>query len=211
MIKNNSIETTSDGSHTIYVPDLNEHYHSVNGAVQESVHVYIEAGLNACALSDISVLEIGFGTGLNALLSLREAKKRGISLRYTSIEKYPLASELTDRLNYDVQALHSAPWNEWVAVDPLFSLFKMEADIRCCRLADTYDVVYYDAFAPDKQPDVWSQDIFDRIVAAMNPGGVLTTYCAKGEVRRMLQRAGLTVERLPGPPGKREMLRGRKG
>lgn len=210
MLHHNTIELTADGSHTIYVPDLDEHYHSVNGAVQEAMHVYIRAGLQACSLPEVSVLEIGFGTGLNAMLSARDAAERSISLRYTSIEKYPLTKEVYENLNYEVQALHTLAWNEWTKVSPSFSLYKMEADICSCSFPDRYDVVYYDAFGPDKQPNVWSQEIFDRIVAAMNPGGVLTTYCAKGEVRRMLQRAGLTVERLQGPPGKREMLRGKK-
>lgn len=211
MIQNNRIELTDDGSHTIFVPDLDEHYHSVRGAVQESMHVYIGAGLNACLKPCISVLEIGFGTGLNAMLTHREAEKRAATVSYTTVEKYPLDSEMYRHLNYDVRLYQEAIWNEWVALSPSFSLYKMEADIRACVFPDTYDVVYYDAFGPDKQPNVWTQDIFDRIAACMRPQAVLTTYCAKGEVRRMLLRAGLEVCRLPGPPGKRQMLRAVKG
>ena len=215
--------TTADGSHTIYVSEWDEHYHSVNGAIQESMHVYIDAGLNQCSLPSISILEIGFGTGLNALLSYIEAGKRGINVQYTGLEKYPLPVEVYSQLNYPVrmpetptsvdslfQQIHTAPWNERVELASFFVMTKVETDICACTLSDKYDVVYYDAFAPDKQPDVWSQPIFDKLFAAMNPGGILTTYCAKGEVRRMLQRAGFDVERIPGPPGKRQMLRAGK-
>ena len=210
MIQNNTIEITGDGSCTLFVPDLNEHYHSVNGARQESLHVYIEAGLNACPLSSVSVLEIGFGTGLNALLTWEESKKRSLHINYTTIEKYPLTEELIVRLNYEVHPFHAAAWEAWERIDACFSIYKMNADLLTCSFPGLYDVVYYDAFAPDKQPDVWSQEIFDRIFEVINPRGILTTYCAKGEVRRMLQRTGFTVERIPGPPGKREMLRARK-
>jgi tRNA U34 5-methylaminomethyl-2-thiouridine-forming methyltransferase MnmC len=209
-------ETTADGSHTLYVPELNEHYHSVNGALQESMHVYVEAGFNRCGKQRISVLELGFGTGLNALLTFREAQKRNVSVSYTALEKYPLPETLTACLNYGTEThlpdvfteLHAADWNEQREISPFFSLKKVQTDFFDYDFPGLYDVVFYDAFAPDKQPEVWSQALFNRIYDCMYPQGVLTTYCAKGEVRRMLQRAGFTVERIPGPPGKREMLRG---
>ena len=225
-MEKNKLIITADGSHTIYVPNLNEHYHSVNGAIQEAKHVYIEAGLNQCTLPAISVLEIGFGTGLDALLTCMEADKRNIQIKYTGIEKHPLPEEIHSQLNYPgyfegefidhtrietlFRKIHQATWGEWLAITPLFSANKIETDIRTYTLPDAYDVVYYDAFGPDKQPEVWSQEIFDKLFAAMNPEGILTTYCAKGEVRRMLLRAGFSTERIPGPPGKRQMLRAKK-
>jgi tRNA U34 5-methylaminomethyl-2-thiouridine-forming methyltransferase MnmC len=210
-------EITADGSHTIYVPELNEHYHSMNGAVQESMHVYVEAGFNHCDKQQISVLEFGFGTGLNALLTFREAQRRNVSVSYTALEKYPLPEELIARLNCGLEThlpaifkkLHIAAWNESREISPFFSLEKVQADFYDYDFPGFYDVVFYDAFGPDKQPEVWSQVLFDKIYGHLHPQGILTTYCAKGEVRRMLQRAGFAVERLPGPPGKREMLRGR--
>ncbi|MDR2628187.1 MAG: tRNA (5-methylaminomethyl-2-thiouridine)(34)-methyltransferase MnmD [Dysgonamonadaceae bacterium] len=211
-------EMTDDGSHTIHVPDLNEHYHSMNGAIQESVHVYLEAGFNQCRKQQVSVLEFGFGTGLNVLLTFREAQKRNVGVSYTALEKYPLPEALTDRLNYGSKTqlpgifkkIHDLAWDEPQPVSPFFSLKKVRTDFFDYDFPDLYDVVYYDAFAPDKQPEVWSPALFGRIYECMYPQGILTTYCAKGEVRRMLQRAGFTVARLPGPPGKREMLSARK-
>ncbi len=207
---------TADGSHTLFVPELNEHYHSVNGAVQESRHVYIESGFNQCKKENISVLEIGFGTGLNALLTCLEAEKKNIFTTYTSLEKYPLSPEITTTLNYSsinqtlFQQIHAAPWSERTILSSFFSLQKIETDICAYSFPGDFDVVFYDAFAPDKQPEVWSQKIFDNIFTGLNTGGILTTYCAKGEIRRILERSGFFVERIPGPPGKREMLRGQK-
>ncbi len=210
-------EITADGSHTLYVPELDEHYHSVNGAIQESMHVYIQAGLNHYTKKEITVLEFGFGTGLNALLTFLEAQKRNLTIRYITLEKYPLLQETVKQLNYAEQmgvtdifaSLHAASWNESYVISPFFMIKKIAVDFADYTFPDHYDVVYYDAFGPDKQPEVWKQEIFDKLFEKMNPEGVLTTYCAKGEVRRMLQRAGFEVERIPGPPGKREMLRGK--
>lgn len=211
---------TADGSHTLFVPGLDEHYHSVNGAVQESVHVFLRAGFDRMSLPAFRVLEFGFGTGLNALLTMLEADERGKNVVYASIEKYPLPAEISSQLNYGellcpsapglLERLHQAAWDEDVALSPSFTLHKIRADYNECRWPDGVDLVYFDAFAPDKQPEVWNQALFDRIFRSMNDGGVIVTYCAKGAVRRMWQAAGFTVERLPGPPGKREMLRGTK-
>jgi tRNA U34 5-methylaminomethyl-2-thiouridine-forming methyltransferase MnmC len=212
-------ETTGDGSFTLYVPELDEHYHSMNGAVQESRHVYISAGLNHYIDSfndnckEIQVLEFGFGTGLNAFLTALEAEKQKIKIRYTALEKYPLPQEITNQLNYSsdnqtlFQGIHQSAWENPVLITPCFTLQKSAIDFADFDFPDRYDVVYYDAFAPDKQPEVWTQKLFDKIFAAMNSGGVLTTYCAKGNIRRMMQQAGFSVERIPGAPGKREMLR----
>lgn len=212
--------TTTDGSHTLFVPELNEHYHSVNGAIQESSHVFLRAGFDQMQAGSFHILEFGFGTGLNALLTLLAAGSKGKQVYYTSIEKYPVKEEMAKALNYNTilcpgqpdvfMSLHRAEWGEDCHITPFFKLHKIEGDYNTCTWPSGIDLVYYDAFAPDKQPEVWNQSLFDRIYLSMNPGGILVTYCAKGAVRRMLQTAGFTVERLPGPPGKREMLRGIK-
>jgi len=208
------LETTADGSHTLFLPEINEHYHSINGAIQESKHVYIEAGFKQCRKSEIHVLEMGFGTGLNALLTALEAEKQKIKVLYTGLEKFPLPQEMISQLNYSklnqplFQAIHQTEWGKSEAISPHFYLEKIQTDFRDFDFPNKYDVIYYDAFAPDKQPEVWSQALFDKIFSAMNPRGILTTYCAKGNIRRIMQHAGFSVERIPGPPGKREMLRG---
>ncbi|MDR1683764.1 MAG: tRNA (5-methylaminomethyl-2-thiouridine)(34)-methyltransferase MnmD [Candidatus Symbiothrix sp.] len=207
------IQITADGSHTLFLPKMDEHYHSINGAIQEARHVYIEAGFKQCKKPSIHVLEMGFGTGLNALLTALEAGKRQISTLYTTLEKYPLPTEITNRLNYAelspaiYHKIHTSEWEHPVMISPYFRLRKIKTDFADYDYPDLYDVVYYDAFAPDKQTGVWSQSIFDAIHRAMQTSGVMTTYCAKGRIRRMMQQAGFTVERIPGPPGKREMLR----
>lgn len=217
---NRELQQTADGSHTLFIPEMDEHYHSVNGAVQESRHVFIEAGLHHQTQKDITVFEIGFGTGLNAFLTLLDAEENNRSVNYYSVELYPLASELVGALNYgDVicpekkewfGALHAASWNEAAKITDRFTLHKIQGDSNTCQLPEDIDLVYFDAFAPDKQPEMWSQEIFDKIYAHTSEGGILTTYCAKGVVRRMMQKAGYSVERIPGPPGKREMLRAMK-
>ncbi|MDR2621927.1 MAG: tRNA (5-methylaminomethyl-2-thiouridine)(34)-methyltransferase MnmD [Dysgonamonadaceae bacterium] len=209
------IQTTTDGSHTLFLPEMDEHYHSVNGAIQESKHVYLEAGFKQCRKPEIYVLEMGFGTGLNALLTALESENQKTKVIYTALEKFPLSQEIIDRLNYSeinqalFQAIHQAGWGKSEPVASYFHLEKIRTDFRDFDFPDKYDIVYYDAFAPGKQPEVWSQDIFDRIFPAMNPGGIIVTYCAKGDIRRMMRQAGFIVERIPGPPGKREMLRGK--
>lgn len=210
------IQTTADGSSTIYLPELDEHYHSVNGAVQESRHVYINAGFNECKKDQLTVLELGFGTGLNALLTAMEAVKQHRKVVYISLEKFPLSKEVLSNLTYSnlnndlFQEIHDAEWEKEVRLNDCFSLKKIKIDFSDYPFPEQYDVVYYDAFAPDKQAGVWTQELFDRISERMSSEAVLTTYCAKGAIRRMMQAAGLLVERIPGPPGKREMLRARK-
>jgi|SRR5690554_111736 len=239
---------TEDGSHTLFVPDLNEHYHSVNGAIQESNHVFIEAGFRYYLREqkqlqqEINILEIGFGTGLNAFLTLLESEKWPVIVFYNSIELYPITIEEAQRLNYselleqseagavktskphqsseELQnqvssslflKLHSSPWEKAAEITPSFSLLKQKFDFskpdefKSDRL---FNLIYFDAFAPEKQPDMWTQEIFNKIYSLSDKGAVFTTYCAKGVVRRMLQTAGFKMERLPGPPGKREILRG---
>ena len=211
------LQETADGSHTLFIPEMDEHYHSVNGAVQESRHVFIEAGLHRQEKKDITVFEVGFGTGLNTYLTLLDAENEDRSVDYFSVELYPLDPALVRALNYGdmicpekkmlFTALHSAAWNEPVKITDHFTLHKIQGDNNSCTLPEDMDLIYFDAFAPDKQPEMWSQEIFDRLYAHTSEGGILTTYCAKGVVRRMMQKAGYSVERIPGPPGKREMLR----
>lgn len=214
------IKITADGSHTLYVPSLDEHYHSINGAIQEALHVYIDAGLKECNKKEIKVLEYGFGTALNALLTSFEAEKEGLFITYTSLEKYPLDVSVYDSLNYGriisenyqkiyIQ-MHRCDWNVPVKITSNFQLLKLDLDFKDYHTSGKYDVIYYDAFAPDKQAGVWSQELFDSLYSMTEDNGIVTTYCAKGYVRRMMKNAGFEVERLPGPPGKREMLRGRK-
>ncbi|MDR1555626.1 MAG: tRNA (5-methylaminomethyl-2-thiouridine)(34)-methyltransferase MnmD [Tannerellaceae bacterium] len=214
------IRQTADGSHTLFVPEIDEHYHSVNGAIQESEHVFIDAGLRRLPKEKIRILEIGFGTGLNALLTLLEAEKREkAQITYHGVERYPLPAECIAALNYEEKAcpgrkglfgaLHTAPWDIPVRITNRFILYKIRGDSNRCELPDSIDLVYFDAFAPDKQPEMWNQELFDTLHKHMAGGGILTTYCAKGSVRRMMEKAGYSVERIPGPPGKREMLRAR--
>lgn len=214
------IQLTADGSYTLYIPEMDEHYHSVNGAIQESRHVFLGAGLHQLHQPAITVFEVGFGTGLNAFLTLLDAEKRGVAVVYYSIELYPLSPDLIRQLNYGAVLspekehlfflLHEAEWEKEIPVSERFTLHKMQGDLNQCVFPVGIDLVYFDAFAPDKQPEVWNQSLFERLYAKMAPGGVLTTYCAKGVVRRMMHAAGFRVERIPGPPGKREMLRATK-
>jgi len=208
---------TADGSHTLFVKGLNEPYHSVNGAITESMQVFIRNGLKAAGKKKIRVLEFGFGTGLNALLTLLEAARSGLEVGYHTLEKYPVTLEEADRLNYPdllgegsgemLSALHRAPWDTVVEINPSFILEKIRGDFTEIEHFPRADLVYYDAFAPDIQPGLWTEELFFRIAGAMEEGGILVTYSAKGSVRRALQAAGLRVEKLPGPPGKREVLR----
>lgn len=205
--------TSEDGSHTLFVPSLNEHYHSIHGAIQESEHVYIRMGLQSLSKSKINVLEIGFGTGLNALLTYVHSQH--IHICYQTVEKYPVDMDLIKHINYGVmldqpdvfQQLHSSGWDAWEFVSPTFSLLKWKGDFRHIFPDAGVDLVYFDAFGPDKHPDLWTMDVFAKLYDLMNPNGILVTYCAKGSVRRMLAACGFVVERLPGPPGKREMVR----
>jgi len=215
---NSELLITSDGSHTLFVPEIDECYHSSHGAIQESRHIFIEAGLKQCSKTNIRILEVGFGTGLNALLAYAEAEKAGKRIHYTTLEKFPLQSDkafllnfpqlIDENLNAVFETMHLSNWNELQNISPFFVLEKLEADFTTYNLTGKYDVIFFDAFSPEKQPEMWTQEQFEKIAAVCNPEAILTTYCAKGIVRRALQSAGFTVERLPGPPGKREILRG---
>ncbi len=207
-----SIEITADGSKTIYSERFGEHYHSTFGAAGESNHVFIEAGYQAVDKDTVSVLEIGFGTGLNAFLTLQQTEKYPRNVFYETIELYPVdwptVQSLSD--NELFRKLHTVAWEEPVEISPSFVLKKRKISLQEAVFTSMFDVVYFDAFSPAVQPEMWTCDMFSRLYAAMKTQTVLTTYCAKGEVRRTMQSVGFSVERLPGPKGKREMLRARK-
>ena len=216
------LEATADGSHTISIPEMQVTYHSKHGAVQESMHVFIEAGLRYKMQSSsgvLTILEMGFGTGLNALLSLLAAEGREIW--YESLEAYPVSLEMALQLNYAAllkqhgtveffNAMHLAAWNEWVNITPEFHLCKRETALEAFHPTGNYDIVYFDAFAPTAQPALWTESVFKKLFDNMNPGGILVTYCSKGIVRRAMQAAGFSIEKIQGPPGKREMVRATK-
>ena len=216
----NEIKVTEDGSHTLFVPEIDECYHSTHGAIQESGHIFIGAGLNQCAKSEINVLEIGFGTGLNAFMTLLEGEKSGRKIHFTSLEKCPVEMAKVKLLNYSevlapdknplFEQLHLSPWNEEVQITPLFTLKKIEADFTEYDFTDNFDVVYYDAFSPEKQPEMWTDEIIQKIASKVKKDGILVTYCAKGSVRRAFSSAGFHMERIPGPIGKKEILKGKK-
>jgi hypothetical protein len=220
------VETTEDGSLTLFAPTFGEHYHSTHGAVQESLHIYIGLALEERlraergATEPLRLFEVGFGTGLNTLLTWQRAEAERRPVHYYSIEKYPVGPEVYEALHYEgvtgpldpakaLGALHTAPWGEAVALSPFFTIEKLHGDLTECTFPEGLSVIYYDAFSPESQPELWAEELFARLFAVALPEAVLTTYCAKGEVRRRLQRAGFLVERLPGPPGKREVLRAR--
>jgi len=216
------LKETMDGSHTLYLKEIDEHYHSTFGAIRESQHVFIQAGFEQCPGAEITVLEIGFGTGLNCYLTMLASLRSDQRVRYYAAEKFPLLAEIWEKLNFPsfsgdsnpglFSELHSAPWNAGTQILSGFFLNKMESDILQTNIFDLppVDLVYFDAFSPEKQPELWSQPVFETIYSKMKDGGILVTYCAKGNVRRLLQSVGFQVERIPGPPGKREMLRARK-
>ena len=223
MNDNNSlkIEITADGSATILVENLDEHYHSVKGALTESLHIYRDCAFVHRAKSPfhapLRLLEVGFGTGLNAVVTAMFANADA-PVHYITLEKFPLELDFVKQLHYGdcidkqlFEAIHAAEWNTPIAITPYFTIEKRHCDYTVDPLPTDIDVVYFDAFAPEKQPDMWSAQCFDRLVSSMNNDAVLTTYCAKGEIRRTLQASGLTVERLAGPVGgKREILRSTK-
>ena len=213
----NQIITTSDGSHTIFVPELDEHYHSVHGAVQESNYIFIENGFNFCTADPVNIFEVGFGTGLNALLTAIKCREGNRLVNYTSIEKYPLEQNIISSINHAKFAgeagleiynlIHSSVWNESVNICKNFNLKKINADFTSVIPAGKFDLIYFDAFGPDKQPEMWSKEMFEVIASVTNNNGVFITYSAKGEVKRNLKACGFDVTLLPGPPGKRQIIK----
>lgn len=212
------LEITADGSHSLRHTILGELYHSDRGAVGEAMHVYVEAGFCYFALkseqSRISVLEVGFGSGLNAWLTMQRASEMGIEVDYHSVELYPLDMEVAALLNFTDDSrfmdLHRAEWGVQVDITDSFTLTKHLCDWTEFRCPRTFDVVYYDAFAPEVQPTLWSGERFGMLFDHLNPSGVITTYTAKGVVKEAMRTAGFTVERLTGALGKRHMVRATK-
>ncbi|MEL7020202.1 MAG: tRNA (5-methylaminomethyl-2-thiouridine)(34)-methyltransferase MnmD [Bacteroidota bacterium] len=215
------IFATQDGSHSIYSEQFGVSYHSKYGAIQETQHVFINAGLRLKAVvqQHIAVLDIGFGTGLNALMTLLEAQKRNLRIEYVAYEAYPIQDEQAHTLNYphvlgleQVQAtafrqMHDATWGVAHQLTDSFVFTKHLATFDQVDDRERFDVVYFDAFAPNSQPELWETPIMERMYNALKPDGALVTYCAKGAVKRTMKALGFTVERLQGPPGKREMTR----
>lgn len=214
MAINPSIERTADGSDTLRHPVTGDTYHSLRGALGESLHVFIDNGLATVDKSTLSILEVGFGSGLNAWLTLEYAGGRGMTVEYTGVELYPVTIETARKLNYTddplFMALHESPWEEPSPIIPCFMLTKTGMDFAAMEFNRTFDIVYFDAFSPDTQPELWTANVFSKLYGAINPGGILVTYSAKGSVKRALREAGFEVERLPGALGKRHMLRATK-
>ena len=212
--------TTSDGSHSLLNEELNETYHSVHGALQESQHVFINNGLRYFLelrpLDHLSIFEVGFGTGLNALLTIKALENLKTHVSYVSVEPFPIGKELWTSLNYTkvlglqdtFATLHRSSWETPNQITSQLLLLKRQTKLQTIDLEPkSFDVVYYDAFAPNKQPELWTIDILRKVIDAMKLNGVLVTYCAKGQLKRDLKELGLRVETLPGPPGKKEMVR----
>jgi tRNA U34 5-methylaminomethyl-2-thiouridine-forming methyltransferase MnmC len=210
--KNRELVQTADGSFTLFIPEVEETYHSKHGAVQESMHVFIENGLKACNKEATRILEVGLGTGLNASLTLQHAKGM---VSYCALEPYPLSKEILEELSANKSdqlemKFHLSAPNEWISIHEQFSFARMEMGLEEFQSEDKFDLIYYDAFGPRVEPGLWTLERMQQCYNLLNEGGVFVTYCAKGEVRRNLQSAGFMVERLPGPPGKREMLRAKR-
>ncbi len=227
-----TIIKTADGSHSLFVEKLNEHYHSIHGAIQESKHIFIDAGLKGfISFSELSfqiqgdaelnILEIGLGTGLNALLTVIEANKLKININYTAIEAYPISSDIANELNFieclnerqyqsAFNTIHTCEWEKPTLLSEHFAFYKIKNRLQEIVFEGKFNLIYFDAFGPAAQPEMWEEKLFAKLFAALEPKGCLVTYCAKGEVKRILKRVGFTVESLQGPPGKREMVRARK-
>jgi tRNA U34 5-methylaminomethyl-2-thiouridine-forming methyltransferase MnmC len=218
------IIVTKDGSHTVEIPEMNVTYHSHHGAVQESMHVFIEAGLRyqLAQANDhdlpVRVFEMGFGTGLNAFLTAIEASERKINIHYTTVEMHPLSLEEAGVLNYSgvlgeqevFERLHQCQWGTDCAISSYFTLRKEQTDLSQFTSDKSFDLVYFDAFAPSAQPELWTEAIFKKVFNMIRAKGILVTYCSKGSVRRAMEAVGFAVTKLPGPPGKREIVRSEK-
>lgn len=214
---------TSDGSTTIHLPDWDEQYHSKHGAIQEAYHVFLRSGFDKVVSNrnHISILEIGFGTGLNAFITFLEGCDASIEIDYVGVEAYPVGADELLKLNYveELKAtkeqavfdkMHCVPWEEKQYISNKFQLTKRKQFFEDILDKDIFNLIYFDAFGAKNQPELWTEPIFSKMFKALKENGVLVTYCAKGSARRAMQAVGFSVERIPGPPGKREMLRATK-
>jgi tRNA U34 5-methylaminomethyl-2-thiouridine-forming methyltransferase MnmC len=224
MYSNRIIQLTEDGSHTVSVPAMNVTYHSTHGAIQESTLVFIKTGLQYfieqnrnSPVATINIFEMGFGTGLNALLTLQHAIEATQKIAYQAIEPYPLSIKEVASLNYTAlinkdlrqsfYAMHQCEWNEAVQIHPSFSFQKIKTELKQFEATQRSHIIYFDAFDPNAQPELWTEDVFKKMFDMLYSNGVLVTYCSKGAVRRAMQAAGFTIKKLKGPPGKREIVR----
>lgn len=207
---------TKDGSSTLYNSHLNEHYHSIFGAYTESMHVFITNGLLALSKEKLRILEIGFGTGLNAILTYETALLKNLTIEYTGLELFPLDWDIVKSLNYQTtikpenisifNTMHHVRWGKQTDLSLFFLFEKVNEDLTNFELTKKFDLVYFDAFGPDVQPEMWSYNNFEKIYSSLNNNGMLVTYSSKGFVKENLRKAGFTVKRLQGPPGKRHMI-----
>jgi tRNA U34 5-methylaminomethyl-2-thiouridine-forming methyltransferase MnmC len=215
------LQTTDDGSMTLFSTTFQEIYHSRRGAIQESKHVFIEAGLKFVATQhkEIKILEVGFGTGLNAFLTALYAQENQLKVNYTGLEPIPITTEIWQKLNYSsclelnekeneiFEKLHTSQWNRIEEINAHFFIKKIESKLEDYSTENKFDLIYFDAFAPSKQSELWELSIFEKLSQMLNSQGVLVTYCAKGDLKRNLKSVGFKVESLQGPVGKREMTR----
>ena len=212
---------TADGSSTIHLTEWDENYHSKHGAIQEAKHVFIKSGLDLFSNQEINILEIGFGTGLNCFITFLEAEARNLQINYTGVEAYPISSEELKHLNYVTElraeesttifdTMHAPPWGIQHTITESFQLTKRQQFFNEINDKNSFNLIYFDAFGARVQPELWTEEIFQLMYNSLKENGVLVTYSAKGSVRRALQTVGFLVEKLPGPPGKREMLRATK-
>ncbi len=213
---------TSDGSSSVYLPEWDENYHSKHGAIQEAYHVFIKSGLDLFKEgSSLSILEMGFGTGLNCMITYLEAKRRNLAIDYIGLEGYPLETKLIFELNHlqqlkaedesaVYQSMQNSDWNVSIEMSSNFNLTKKQIMFEDYQENEVFELIYFDAFGARVQPELWTETIFKKMFEALKENGIIVTYAAKGSVRRAMQAVGFKVERLPGPPGKREMLRGTK-
>ena len=210
------IQNTNDESHTILNSETNETYHSRHGAISESRHVFINNGLLSIKKKHLDILEIGFGTGLNAFLSLIESNKKSIKLNYHAIDPNIIEIGIIEKLNYhtffnlkkyEFLKIHATNWNKTVKICNNFNLTKHHTKVEDFNLLFKFDLIYFDAFSPRKQPELWTESIFSLLYKQLYNKGILVSYCAKGSVKRLLQKVGFKVMTLKGPPGKREMIK----
>ena len=212
---------TSDGSTSIHLPEWEESYHSKHGAIQEAQHVFIKNGLSLCKGQSVSVLEIGFGTGLNAFITFIESQKSNQNIEYVGVEGFPVSAEEVVQMNYvnqlnanqfesEFKMMHTSDWEKNVTISEHFRLTKRKQLFNEINDKNQFDIIYFDAFGYRVQPELWSVEIFAKIFEALKEGGILVTYACRGPIKNAMKEAGFQIEKLAGPPGKREMLRGRK-